>query len=124
MTSSAARPGLPTVTDHSHEASSGRSVRDAPEPSDHLACPGWCVSKHPPDWSAHVRNCGEVNLGDVTYSIDLVQYRDELEMVAFCIYADEEARVGNLTDEEARRIHEALGTALALLSGGEGGTPG
>jgi hypothetical protein len=87
-------------------------------------CPRWCPNNHGIGWKIHARNCGEVTAGDVTYSIDAVKYRDdEPEMVSFCVYTPDEARVSNHTADEARRIYEALGVALALIAESQGQDP-
>jgi hypothetical protein len=84
-------------------------------------CPAWCPDNHRPGWELHARNCGEVTFGGVTYSVDVVKYRDdEPEMVSICVYTADEARVSNHTADEARRIYDTIGFALALVepSGG------
>lgn len=91
-------------------------MRHVGEPHEYQDCPHWCAATHSPKWTVHTRNCGEVKLGSVTYSIDVSQYReDEYPVIGLCIFTDEDVRASNCTKDEAYRIYTALGKAIAFL---------
>jgi hypothetical protein len=87
-------------------------------------CPAWCPDVHHRGWKSHARNCGEVTVRDVVYSVDVVKYRDDEPVVVwFCVYRPDDPQAEYMLPADARSIYEALGRALALLDEDQAVTP-